>query len=337
MIERPEQPEPFLRGCLWPAGGGMVYPRCDPGPQGTRLPADTRAMATLPVGVRLEFLGDADEIEIAYRAETDDLGYRGSGAGTAFVLYRGGRPVSSAEAKRGEGRVRLPAGAGPDRAIVYLPEGMKPSVLELRAIGGEITPAPAEPRWLCYGDSIVEGWVASGPPNAWPHRVGRNEGLDVVNLGYAGAARGEVASAEDIAGHGAAAITIAYGTNCWTRTPHSGATLRAGLDAFLEIVRAGHPQTPIVAVSPILRADAEATPNKLGASLADLRGAFEDGIRARVAGGDRRLMLVPGRDLVAPEDFPDGIHPGDAGHAAMAAAIGPAIRVAAQGMGETDA
>ena len=62
MESRPEPVEPFLRGCAWPAAPGIAYPRCDPGPLGLRLPADTRAAAALPVGVRLEFVGEPAEI-----------------------------------------------------------------------------------------------------------------------------------------------------------------------------------------------------------------------------------------------------------------------------------
>ena len=67
----------------------------------------------------------------------------------------------------------------------------------------------------------------------------RANGLDVVNLGYAGAARGEIASAEELAGLPADLISISYGTNCWTRTPHSAAAFREGLRAFLDVVRQG--------------------------------------------------------------------------------------------------
>jgi len=90
-------------------------------------------------------------------------------------------------------------------------------------------------------------------------------------------------------------------------------------------VREGHPRTPIVALSPILRPDAEATRNRLGASLADLRAAFEAVVRERQAAGDARLALVAGRDLVARERLADGIHPDDAGHAQLAAALGPVL------------
>jgi lysophospholipase L1-like esterase len=336
---RSAEVEPFLRGCAWPAGELGAYPRCDPGPLGLRLPADTRASAALPVGVRLELTGGCEAVEVAYRTHTRELGYRGPGAGTKFVLFRGGARVSECEAQLGEGVARLPAGRGAGRAVVYLPEGMRPTLMGVRAVGGEIAPAPPQPRWICYGDSIAEGWCASEPAGAWPHRAAREQGLDVVNLGYAGAARGELASAEEIARLPADAISIAHGTNCWTRTPHSAELFAAGLRDFLALVRVGHPRTPIVAISPILRADAERVPNKLGATLADLRAAFERTIdelssaRSGPLGSDPRgpLLLVRGLPLVPSERLPDGIHPDDAGHEAMARAIGPVVRAAVEG------
>jgi lysophospholipase L1-like esterase len=325
---RSAEVEPYLRGCAWPSAEWAAYPRCDPGPAGARLPADTRAQAAVPVGVRLEFTGEAEAVEIAYCTATEELGPRGAGAGTGFALYRGARLVSEAPAELGAGAVRLAAGAGPARGIVALPEGMRPVIRAIRAVGGEIAPAPPQRRWLCYGDSIAEGWCATGPAGAWPARVGREWELDVVNLGYAGAARGEIASAEEIARLPADVISISHGTNCWTRTPHDAALFGAGLAAFLAIVRQRHPATPIVAVSPVLRVDAETTCNRLGATLADLRTAFEDAIRERMSGGDARLSLVPGLPLLPADRFADGIHPDDEGHARLAAALGPLIHAA---------
>jgi lysophospholipase L1-like esterase len=325
---RAAEVEPYLRGCAWPAAAWATYPRCDPGPLGFRLPADTRGQAALPVGVRLELVGDADAIELDYTTATDELGVRGAGAGTTFALYRGAQRVDEAAAALGAGTVRLRAGAGVARAIVYLPEGMRPTVTAIRAVGGAIAPAPPQRRWLCYGDSIAEGWCADGPAGAWPARVGRAHELDVVNLGYAGGARGELASAEEIAQLRGDVISIAHGTNCWTRTPHDAALFAAGLASFLAIVRQQHPALPIVAISPVLRADAEHTCNRLGATLGDLRRAFEDTVRARMRAGDARLSLVEGLPLVPAERFADGIHPDDEGHAQLAAALGPLIRAA---------
>ena len=58
-------------------------------------------------------------------------------------------------------------GRDPDQPIVvYLPEGMRPRVLAVACGGGELAPAPAGPRWIAYGDSIAEGWIASGTGRA---------------------------------------------------------------------------------------------------------------------------------------------------------------------------
>jgi lysophospholipase L1-like esterase len=310
-------PKPFLRGVAFPAAGSVPYPRARPD---SRLPGDTWGQAKIPVGVRLELAGE--EVEVAYRTQTDDLGYRGDGAGRTFHVWSGGEQVDEQKAEFGEGTVTLALGRGGDRAIVYLPEGMKPEVLD---VDGQVEPAPSQPRWVVYGDSVAEGWIASSPAMAWPAIAGRDRGLDVINMGYAGAARGEIPSAEHVAELDADVITIAYGTNCWIRTAHSAGMAREGMTAFLQIIREKHPETPIVVTSPIARPDAESTPNPLGATLDHIRGALEDAVRERVSGGDVNLELVPGRHLVHESQLGDGIHPNDDGHYALAEAVGAVV------------
>lgn len=321
----------FVRGAPWPPGLGVAYPRVDP-TDAARLPADTWAMASVPAGVRLELVGDAEGVRLAVETSGDDLGYRGQGAGTTFAALVGDELLDEVPARQGRsvvelrfhGRSELDPAAP---VVVHLPEGMKPVVHTVTAVGGSLEPAPPGPRWLCYGDSIAEGWVASGPAWSWPARVARRHRLDLVNLGYAGAARGEIASAEQLAGLSADVISLSHGTNCWSRTPHSASMVRAGLDAFLDIVRQGHPDTPIVVVSPVVRPDAEATANRLGATLADLRSAIEQVVTSHM-GRDARLSLVPGAALLRPDQLPDGIHPGDDGHDALAEAVGPVVATA---------
>ena len=321
--KRPEEPEPFIRGCAWPGTGRVPYPRAAPADR-MRLPGDTWQMASIPVGVRLEIVGDAWEVDIAYRTATDQLGYRGAAGGTAFAAWTREGLLAEAPAQLGEGSVRLPLAQG-QPTIVYLPEAMLPTILEVSGVGGDVAPAPRQPRWVVYGDSVAEGWIASAPALAWPAVAGREQGLDVVNLGYAGAARGEVASAEQVAGLDADLITICHGTNCWTRTPHSAPLFRAGVDAFLTIVRQQRPNTSVVVVSPVVRPDAEEQPNRLGATLAHLRREMEDVVDERIAAGDVHLRLVRGRDLIGPEHLGDGIHPDDEGHRRIAAAVGAAV------------
>jgi lysophospholipase L1-like esterase len=292
-----------------------------------RLPVDTWTMASIPAGVRLEFDGEVDRVELAYTCAHESFGYLGGGEGHSFVALRAGEVTDRRPAEVGEHRVRLSVpGSGP--AVIHLPERMGPTVAEIAGVGADITPAPAGPRWLCYGDSIAEGWCVTSPELAWPAVAARAHGLDVVNLGYAGSSRGEIPSAEELAELDADVISIAHGTNCWTRTPHSTELFAVNLGVFLDIVRQGHPDTPVVAISPITRPDAESTENRLGMTLADLRAAFETVVQGRIDDGDRALSLVEGLPIVAPDQLTDDIHPGDEGHAAMAAVIGPAIAAA---------
>ncbi|MDJ1132408.1 SGNH/GDSL hydrolase family protein [Streptomyces iconiensis] len=309
---------PFLRGVGWRDGDRCV--RADPA-DGTRLPLDTWERARMPVGVRLGFEAEGP-FEVRYRAEahgTVDALLTGTRGWQA--LRPDGDPVCEVPEVPEEGertiRVEWPGGAGE----LYPPEGYGPVLLGVRGA----RPAPSLPRWLVYGDSITEGWTASRPALAWPAVAGRALGLDPVNLGYAGAGRGELAMAEQLARLECVAVTLAFGTNCWTGVAHSAPLLYEVTRAFLALVRCGHPRTPLLVVSPVPRPGAEETPNALGATLGDLRTAVESAVGDRIAAGDTHLALLPGAPLLGPEHLPDGLHPDDTGHALMATAVARAL------------
>ena len=274
--------------------------------------------------------GSATAIELSYTATAAAGGLRGQSYGTAFAAYpaypaRGDRPSAEVPARPGAGTVRLPVGPGP--SIVYLPEGMAPTVTGLTGLGGAIAPGPPQRRWLAYGDSITEGWGASAPGRTWLATAARRLDLEAVNFGYAGSGRGELVVAEAMAGVPADVITIAFGTNCWGMIAFSEELLEATVRAFVATVRVGHPHTPIVAVSPIVRPDAETTPNRLGVTLARLRAAYEQAVLS-LGKADAGITLVRGGELVSAGQLADGIHPDNAGHAALAAAVGCAVGAA---------
>ena len=232
-----EDIRPFLRGCVFESVPGVPYPRFDP--LDTRIPGDTWETAQTPAGVRLEFTGGATAVEIDYATNASDPGYRGDAGGVTFDVWRKGKRVDEQRAEIGRHQVRLSlidSGSPEVRVTVYLPEGLRPEILSIRGIGGTIAPAPPQPRWLAYGDSITEGWSASGPSLSWAMHVARNDELNAVNLGYAGSARGEIPCAEAMAKLPADVISVAYGTNCWSRTVHSTAMVEAGFDAFLTVL-----------------------------------------------------------------------------------------------------
>ncbi|MER7760088.1 GDSL-type esterase/lipase family protein [Streptomyces sp. NPDC097619] len=326
MSEHWLDPSPFLRGVAWLADGGRAV-RADPADT-MRLPWDTQARAALPIGVRLEFAAGPGTTAVEVRYRTSDPGPPG-GLGHVFALWnRHGLLRELVTEPAGEGVVRLPLPPGRGPYTVYPPEGRGPVVLGVRGTGGPLAPAPAAPRWLVHGDSITEGWWSTRPAHGWPAVTGRALGLDTVNLGYAGGARGELPTAEQLATLPADLITLAFGTNCWSRMPYSVPLLYETTRVFLELVRQGHPGTPLLLVSPVLRPEAEAEPNRLGATLAELRAAMERAVRDRVAAGDRRLALLPGLPLLGPGHLADGLHPNDEGHARLGEAVAGALRTA---------
>ncbi|MEV7170937.1 GDSL-type esterase/lipase family protein [Streptomyces sp. NPDC090085] len=320
-----QDPRPFLRGVAWLDRGRPV--RADPADT-MRLPWDTGERSTLPIGVRLEFTTEtARAVEIRYRATvpgpTDALRDLAHG----FALWdRHGVVTEVYTEPAAEAVVRIELGGGHGPFTVHPPENQSPLVLGLRGIGGDLSPAPPAPRWVVHGDSITEGWWSTRPAHGWPAVAGRALGWDTVNIGYAGAARGELATAEQLAGLPADVLTLAFGTNCWSRVPFSAPLLYETTRAFLDLVRQGHPRTPMLLVSPVLRPDAERTPNKLGATLGALRDAMERAARDRISAGDDRLAVLPGRDLLGPEHLADGLHPDDSGHQVLGLAVVTALR-----------
>ena len=116
-------------------------------------------------------------------------------------------------------------------------------------------------------------------------------------------------------------VSIAFGLNNWSRVPHTAGLMSEEVRCFLAIVRKGHPDVPIVVVSPTARPDAEDSPNRVGATLAELRLAMEEAVLDWIGEGDKKLYLVEGLSVVDPEDLEDGIYPGDEGHRRLAAAV----------------
>ncbi|MFK0216376.1 GDSL-type esterase/lipase family protein [Streptomyces sp. NPDC090298] len=319
-------PAPYLRGTAWLDGDRPV--RADPEDL-ARLPWDIAERAALPIGVRIEFTASPGTraVELRYRAAVPATDDPLRALRHCFALWQGTRLVGeTCAAPAREAVVRLPLPPCGGEFTVYLPEAQAPVPIALRAVGGVLSPAPERPRWLVHGDSITEGWWSTRPAHSWPATTGRQLGLDPVNLGYAGGARGELPLAEQLARLPGDLITLAFGTNCWSRVPATADWLYATVRAFVGLVRRGHPETPLLIVSPVLRPEAEHTRNALGATLTELRRAMERAGRDLAAEGDPHLHVLPGGPLLEPEHLADGLHPNDTGHARLAAAVTATLR-----------
>lgn len=290
-----------------------------------RWAADTIEAARVPAGARIGFTGDAEAVEID--VQTSDVLPLATPAGYgAFTVYfdgerRGVLPIEGGA--KTTVRLELPE-RDPGVALeIHLPERYEPRIFGIRALGGETRPLEHSTRWVAYGDSITQGWTTSDPGAAWTAVAARATGFDLLNLGFAGAARGELPVAAHLAATPADVISLAWGTNCWAQIEMDRPYVRELMRLFLTTVRSGHPETPILVVSPVVRPSAEQTRNGSGATLADLRAGLEEAVRTfQDRHGDTSLYLLPGEALISAEQLdPDGIHPNDAGHAAIGTAV----------------
>lgn len=305
-----------------PAAGQRI-----PADLGAKLPVDTVGAGRVPAGVRLAFSGSARGVRIAFE-DGGPTSVPAPTSGDGLAIWRGDALVGRA-AMADIVDLGLPDRADDDVLEIYLPEDRVWRLRGVEPVGGDLVEAPRGPRWVVYGDSITQGWSVSAPGLGWPSRVARALGLDLVNLGFAGSARGELPAALAVAGSQADVVTLAWGTNAWSSVPTDASQIAETLRLFLTAVRQGLPSVPLVVISPIVRPDAEETPNRFGATLDDLRQALEgEVLRFADASGDARLTLLGGRDLVPAEQLVDGVHPGDQGHASFAGHVTAAMEKA---------
>ncbi|ONH55545.1 hypothetical protein CcI49_29000 [Frankia sp. CcI49] len=308
-------PAPFLRGGL---AGGRIAEEFR-----AKLPHDTWHTAAIPAGMRLELASRAEAVVLVIETATRNPLAAPTMPDSVSVWCEDER-VALLPVSESGGAVTVPLRPDGKTYIVHLPEALGARPTALVPLGGGITPAAQGPRWLAYGDSITQGWSASDPGLTYPAVVARGLALDVWNLGFAGAARGEIAVAQQIAMLEADIISLAFGTNNWTTIPTGPAHLAGILADFVAVVRSGQPRTPILVVGPIVRPEAEQTPNPIGATLATLRAALSAEAN-RLASADPALAFVDGGRMVTPAQLTDGIHPDDEGHRAMAESVGPAL------------
>jgi hypothetical protein len=198
----------------------------------------------------------------------------------------------------------------------------------------------ADRRWLHHGSSISHSLEAEGPVTRWTVQVARAHNLSLTDMGFAGEALLDPFVARVIAATKADVITLKLGiniVNCGGMIPR---TFGPALHGFLDIIREGHPHTPVVVISPILCPPHEMNPGPTLVSTSGFYGRTPDpdedaldllrvreiiaGVVRTRAASDDNLTYLDGLDLlgVDPGDaalLPDSLHPDQAGMDLMAA------------------
>ncbi|MEU7334902.1 GDSL-type esterase/lipase family protein [Streptomyces sp. NPDC007074] len=356
--------------------GALELERTEHGVLPHRLPARARAQCddgqlalaeSQPSGVRLALRTRATVVELdtlptkrAYvgaPARPDgvyDLLVDGRLSGRASVT--GGNVLTvdmttgSATATPGPvGTVRfdgLPAGA--KDVEIWLPHNETTELVALRS-DAPVEPVPdrGRPVWLHHGSSISHGSDAASPTTTWPALAAALGGVELINLGLGGSALLDPFTARVLRDTPADLISVKIGINLVNTDLMRLRAFAPAVHGFLDTIREGHPDTPLLVVSPILCPLHEDTPGPsapdLGAlstgrlrfravgdpaetaagklTLRIIRAELDRIVRQRAA-EDPYLHHLDGRELYGEADatelpLPDGLHPDAATHRRM--------------------
>lgn len=201
---------------------------------------------------------------------------------------------------------------------LYLPL-YKPAAIHAIGLAEDVritAPSPyaiAKPV-VFYGTSITQGGCASRSGLSYQALLSRRLNIDFVNLGFSGNGKGEPVAAAMVAEIDAAAFVVDFSQNNPTIE-----SFREVYAPFLDAIRAKHPRTPMIAVTPIA-ASRETDKHRLA------REHIREVVRSRIAKGDRLLTLIEGPSLLGPDQLDglvDGVHPNDLGFHWMASGLAP--------------
>ncbi len=181
-------------------------------------------------------------------------------------------------------------------------------------------PSKAAPM-VIYGTSITQGCCASRPGMSYPAMLGRRLDVPVINLGFSGNGKAEPEVARLLAELDPAVYVLDALPNL---TPEQ---VVERMPAFIDVIRAARPRTPIVLVEHLLYPNLRFRKEKaadVAAANASLRQIYE----TRRKAGDTRIILVPSASLLGSDGdgTVDDSHPTELGFARMADGLEPYLR-----------
>jgi hypothetical protein len=207
--------------------------------------------------------------------------------------------------------------------------------VELRAVRANAalqTLRDGRPRWIHYGSSISHCLEARSPTGTWPAVAARLADLDLLSLGVAGGCHLDPFVARAIRDARADSISMKIGINIAGGDTLKFRTFGPAVHGFLDTVREGHPDVPILVISPIICPSLEDAP---GPAIAEdgvltARGDEQTGslslrrmreILAEIVADrsvdDHNIHYLDGLSLFGPGDvdeLPDALHPSPAGY-----------------------
>ncbi len=254
-----------------------------------RLPARARSQCTdpqlamveaEPSGVRLVFGTAATTIELevmttrrqilgvpprpvgVYDLCIDGRLHRQQSVNNATIVRLDMASGSTVQEPAGVQTLRFDDLPGKDKRVeIWLPHNEVTELGALRA-NAPILPSTdkARPVWVHHGSSISHGSTAASPTGIWPVIASSLAGLDLVNMGFGGNALLDPFTARAIRDRPADIISVKIGINLVNADLMRLRAFGPAVHGFLDTIRDGHPDTPLLVVSPIYCPIHETTP-----------------------------------------------------------------------------
>jgi hypothetical protein len=231
-------------------------------------------------------------------------------------------------------------GSGRKHVEIWLAQNATTMLRELRVDKGTLVDAPPvseRRRWVHYGSSISHCMEAEQPTGTWPAVVARAADVDLYSLGLAGQCHLDQFAARTIRDLPADLISLKLGINVVNADTMRERAFVPAVHGLLDTIRDGHPDTPIVVISPIICPTAEDHP---GPTLPSAKGTFDvverpvelmagalslsrirellaQVVKQRRRVGDEQLHYLHGHELFGiadVDDLHDGLHPNSAGY-----------------------
>ncbi|MFI9722763.1 GDSL-type esterase/lipase family protein [Streptomyces sp. NPDC052396] len=235
--------------------------------------------------------------------------------------------------------------AGPKDIEIWLPQNEIVHLLALRTDAPvDAVPDRGRKVWLHHGSSISHGTSADSPSTTWPALAATLGGVELINLGLSGNALLDPFLARVIRDTPADLISVKIGINLVNTDLMRLRAFAPAVHGLLDTIREGHPETPLLLLSPLLCPIQEDTPGPIIVDL-DCRpqacfralGDPTDPTRLTLrvirdelsriaeqrAPEDPNLHYLDGRSLYGERDFaelplPDAVHPDGAAHRRIA-------------------
>jgi len=255
----------------------------------------------------------------------------GGGGLKAFDAYVNGQPSKPTVTNKAGTETELVLFQGEDDSekeiVIYLPHLQE---IIVKAIGVDretrfSTPEHQYARSLpvvFYGSSVCQGSGALRPAQTYEAIVCRELNLDFVNLGFGGAGKAET----DVV-----ALVNSIPASCYVFDlgKSYGAQDATAFKAMLQTLRRSHPDTPIIAITPITSAKEVKEPSYSERSI-HTRAVMREPVKEMIQAGDKRLFLVEGEELLGFKEHDalskDGVHPSDQGYGIIAAKLAPVLK-----------